>query len=533
MKVNNIDCEFTLSAETVDKCSEMVRGYLKSLGVQNGDIIRYAMSVEEILIKYTEIYDGEVPVRLFCGKKFLRNNIVLEIDGKSHNIYLKRNNESGVLGESILKNLGISPEYSYLNDANTYSFRIKKKELNPILKLFLVLIISFAVGFLGLLAPQNLLNTMCEYLLSPLHDTFLNILGCIAGPMIFLSVAWGIYGIGDAATLKQIGKKLMTGYIGTVYTVVVILGLLALPLFSPDFSGNIKGGDGLSAIFTMILGIIPKNIFSPFVDGNTLQIIFLAVVIGIAMLFLGKKTNAVAVAVEQINYIVQFLIEFVNGLVPYFIFIVIVKMVWSDSLSVFAKVAKLFAVYIPAVIVMMAGIILYTALKNRVNPFVLARKGLPTLLIALTTASSAAAFGTNVKICDEKYGLDNTVTSFGLPLGMVTFKPTTALSFTIIPLFFAETYGISISPTWLILLFFSAGILGLATPPIPGGALTAYTVLFTQLGIPAEALAIALACDTLIDFISTGGDQYLIPFALINQAKKLGLVDTDVLKSKK
>lgn len=82
-------------------------------------------------------------------------------------------------------------------------------------------------------------------------------------------------------------------------------------------------------------------------------------------------------------------------------------------------------------------------------------------------------------------------------------------------------------------MIFSAGILAIATPPIPGGAITAYTVLFSQLGIPAEAIAVALACDTILDFICTGGDQFMIPFAILNQANRLGLVNKDILKRKK
>ena len=72
----------------------------------------------------------------------------------------------------------------------------------------------------------------------------------------------------------------------------------------------------------MILNIFPANILSPFVEGNTLQIIFLAFVIGLSMIFLGQRTSAVAKAVEQINYIITFLMGTISTFVPYFVFIV-------------------------------------------------------------------------------------------------------------------------------------------------------------------------------------------------------------------
>ena len=62
--------------------------------------------------------------------------------------------------------------------------------------------------------------------------------------------------------------------------------------------------------------------------------------------------------------------------------------------------------------------------------------------------------------------------------------------------------------------------------------MTAYTVLFLQLGIPAEALAIALACDTFLDFVTTGGDQFLLPLPLLTEAGKLGMLDHGALRDK-
>ncbi len=521
-----------LVPETVDEFSGRIRSYLKEMKLSNRDIMRYAMSAEEILLK---LLDGEYAGRdisLQTGVRFFRPYFSLHIRGEAHNLFLKKKEERSLLGEQILRNLGLAPEYSYTDGENIYFFRVKRREVNPFVSLLIAIAAAVFCGAIGQLLPVSVRQALLTNGLSPLHETFLNVLGCIAGPMIFLSVAWGIYGIGDAATLKRIGKQMLGGYIGTVYVILLLIGGLCVPLFSFTFAAGGGSGSEVSAIVQMLLGVIPKNIFSPFVDGNTLQIIFLAVVIGIAMLFLGQKTDAVAKAVEQINYIVQFLIEFISKLVPYFIFVVLLQMIWLNDIKIFISVGRFFIVFIGAVLLMAIGVVAVTSLQNRINPFLLIKKGLPTLLIAITTASSAAAFGTNMNACQKRYGINNAIASFGIPLGMVTFKPTTAVGYLVISLFFSETFGVTVSAPWFLMLFFVAGILALATPPIPGGAMTAYTVLFAQLGIPAEALAIALACDTLVDFIDTGFDQFLLPFALLNQAKRLGLVDEKVLREK-
>lgn len=521
--------EMTLTPEAVDRCSEHVRAYLKSLGLPKRDVVRYAMSTEEILLKSLEAGQAGVPIRLSTGTRFFRSFVLLEIDGTPMNVYLDKEQAQTHFGTRILKNLGLSPEYSFSGGKNEYTFHLPKKKHSPIFSIIAALVLAFAVGFLGLLLPDAFRTGALDFFLTPLHNTFLNILGCIAGPMVFLSIAWGIYGIGDTATLKQVGKSVLFGYLKTVSLVVVFVTLLTMPLFSLTFAESSGSASAFSSILSMLLDIIPRNIFSPFVEGNTLQIIFLGIVIGISLLFLGRRTNAVAIAVEQINYLVQFLIEFISRLVPSFIFIVLVRMIWSDSLSSLSGVGKFFAVLFASVLAMALVLILITALRSRTHPLTLLRKGIPTLLIALSTASSAASFGTNMKACRKLYGIDETVASFGVPLGMVVFKPTTAVSYVTIALFFAEAYHVSVSPAWIILLIFCCIALALATPPIPGGAMTAYTVLFLQLGIPAEALAIALACDTFVDFVTTGGDQFLLPLPLLTEAGKLGMLDRDVL----
>lgn len=144
-------------------------------------------------------------------------------------------------------------------------------------------------------------------------------------------------------------------------------------------------------------------------------------------------------------------------------------------------------------------------------------------MIALTTASSAAAFNSNVKTCRDEYGIEPSVTAFGV----VTLKPTTSLNDLLVSVFFAEMYAVSILPSWIFLLLITCGVLALATPPIPGGGMTAYTALFVQLGIPTEA--IALEYDMLFDFVSAGFDQFSIPIELLNSALRLGLVNRKTL----
>ncbi len=532
MKQTTKYLEYTLSPAAVDAVSKEVYDYLKSAKVAERDCKKYALGAEEVLLKHLDSgYEGK-PLRISLGRRLFKQRITVETDGEALNVFVDTRAEKSLFENQILLNLGLSPEYNYSAGTNSYSFTASEKSANPFLKLIIAIAAALAAGFAGLLLPQSVSTFLLDGVLTPLHNTFLNVLGCIAGPMIFLSVAWGIYGIGDAATLKQVGKKLLIGYVAAIFIFSAMAAAGGLAVFRLDYARSSGAGGGMSTIFDMVLGIFPKNIFSPFVDGNTLQIIFLAITIGIALIFLGHKTTSVARAVEQINCVVQFLIEFISRLVPYFIFIVIIRMIWSGTAAVFLKVIRLFAVALAVDIIIVLAVLLLSSVRNGVGMGRLFKKGFPTFLIAFTTASSAASFGTNMEACRNKFGISETISSFGIPLGMVTFKPASVVEMAVMALFFAENYGLEISASWVVLLVFTAAVLSLATPPIPGGALASYAVLFLQLGIPEEALAVALACDTLFDFINTGINQFLLPFILLNESQKLGVVDNKKLKSR-
>ena len=103
--------------------------------------------------------------------------------------------------EFDLPQVNYEPEYSYDRGRNRVLFRLRRKPLNQLVVLAVVLASALAVGFAGLLLPDDMRNALLAGVVEPLYSKFFDLLRCIAGPMIFLSVAWGIYGIGDVETL--------------------------------------------------------------------------------------------------------------------------------------------------------------------------------------------------------------------------------------------------------------------------------------------------------------------------------------------
>ena len=112
------------------------------------------------------------------------------------------------------------------------------------------------------------------------------------------------------------------------------------------------------------------------------------------------------------------------------------------------------------------------------------------------------------------------------------FPPASALCFILICIHSANVYAVECSATWLVLVIFAGVILAIASPPIPGGTLTCYTILFAQLGIPESALVTALALDVLCDFVATGMNMFCLQMELVIQAKSTGTLNESVLHQK-
>ena len=525
------DASFVLSDQACDEIAARITEFCAAGKIERKEALRYRLSAEECLLYWLANGCEGKTVRLRMGSRMLAPFILLEAEGGPLDPYRGSAEDYGPYCGGVLSNLRLAPEYSYDGGCNRLLFRLHRKKPGQITLLAFVIVLAALVGSLGMaVLPAQVRETLQSGIVVPIYDTFFHILSCVAGPMIFLAVAWGIYGIGDAATLGRIGKRLMLRYLGMTF-LAAACGAVCFPLFGNSLTQTAGQGSQLAAITQLILGIFPATVIEPFATGNTLQIIFLAIVIGIALLFLGRKTSAVARAVEQVNYLVQFLMELISRLVPFVIFLVIVNLIWSGDLAILSSIWQLLLIFLGAAAVTAAAFLLSVSIRYKVRPLTLLRKNSGTFLIALATASSAAAFSSNMSTCEKKLGVESSLCSFGIPLGMVIHKPFTAIYNLLLIFYFASRYGVACSATWIILAVVVSAIVAVATPPIPGGGAVAYAILFAQMGIPAEAMAVALTIDMLTDFAITAFEMFTIPFSLIHTAGRLGMIDPDTLRT--
>ena len=523
---------YSLSPETVDIISDDVGSFLKELKTPRKIVIESRLTVEEILLGFMDEFGDEKEVTYVKNNLFGKPSLTLSVNGKQFNPLEKEDDdEFGNWSSALINNADYTPSYSFNKGVNAITMRFSKKEMNPIFKLLIAIAAAFLVSMLALVLPAQAISYIEENVLDLFYNAFLGLMATIEIPLVFLSVACGIIGIGDSTVFGRIGRKLILRFVGIILVLTTVAGMVFSILFT-SFSEVSEGKISLKVGLNLLLDLIPKNLIEPITSGNTMQIVVMAIVIGIALVMLGSKSKIISDALNEGNRIIVYIARIISKLLPVFIFIVLLDMIWNDNMRIFIDMWKPVAAFVAVLIVLFGIIALWVSFKEKVNVVLLLRKMLPTFLIGFGTASSIAANGESAECMHKKLGINQRFVEFGQPTGGVVFMPSTAINFMVCAIYMAAYYEVNVSLLWFVFAIIICSFVAIATPPVPGGAIAAYTVIFSQLGIPSEAVAIVVAMDIIFDLVATAFDGAFLQLELVRQADENNMLDFEVLRNK-
>ena len=227
----------------------------------------------------------------------------------------------------------------------------------------------------------------------------------------------------------------------------------------------------------------------------------------------------------------QHIVTSVSALVPVFIFAVLLRQFWSGEAADLLRVWKPVTLALMAMFAVSLALWLTSAMRLKCTPGKLLKKVWPPFFIAFSTASSMAAMTLSMETCEKKLGAKGSMVSFAFPLGSVIYMPGAIVNFAVFACSFAEIYQIEVSLPWIITVIVIVSLLTIAMPPIPGAGVLVYTVLFSSLGIPASAMALAATAELVIEFFATGVNVALLILQIACEAERFGELDRGVLTS--
>ncbi len=524
--ISNRSEKFNLSEQTIDEVSEICVQTLSETGADKKDIIRIRLSLEEILGVWLVSMRGAL-VHMDCGQKFGQPFMKISVDGPAVDVW--EDDEALILSSHMLSQAGLSFKYAYKNGKNCLTCNPRKKSsIGQMTLLICAVILAVVLGAGARLFPE--IQTAALAVTQPLFDMILGAIRAVSSPIVFLAVCCGIVSIGDLTVVGKIGTKLISRMVAVTFVLGGGMALVSCLLFpiTAEAGGEVSGN--FSKIYQMVLEIVPSDIVSPFIDGNALQLVFMGICVGAALLILGERVSAVQDTLLQVNEVVQFLMRALGKAIPFFVFLSLFNLMLSDFGSGLSSLVKVFAITIPGLFMLVLLYVLAAAVRLKVSPIMLIKKLLPTYMIALTTASSAAALSTNLETCVKELGIPKKIADFAIPLGQVLYKPGFVVELSVMLLSMAEYYSVPITPQLLIMSIIVVGFLSMAVPPIPGGAISVFTILFTQFGIPSGAVALAVAVNAVLDFFVTAANLTCLQVQVAFEVYGVGMLNEKKLK---
>lgn len=520
---------YILSETTLDEIVLLTQEYAEKSKIDKASASRYGFLIDNALDFWMQHGASGKTVAVTMKHRHFTPTVFIEMEGEKLDPYSIKASDFGNNGKDIIVLSGQVPEFDYCSGINIVSLKLTR-ERNTILRIGIVCIAALIAGIFGnLFLTYSTREMLLTSIITPIVDMFFNLLRCIAGPMVFLSVIWGICGIGDSRLFGKVGKKVLI-YSFKVTALGALVGALSFFILGNGFAVSSDADGNINSLFEMILDIVPSSVVDPFSTGNTLQIIFLAIAVGFALIIMGNRVNKLVSAVDQLNITIKYIMEIISKLVPCVVFLLLINIIWTRTFDLIYSMWEFFAALIGAFSAISIIVCAITAVKHKTGFFTVAKKNISSFIIALTTAASAAAFSSNMKAAKERFGIDDDLSEFSIPLGMIVHNPIAACYNIILVIYFASVYGVSCSVGWLMIGVVMATVVAISTPPIPGGAAASYALLFTQMGIPNDALAIVLVLDVVTDFVVTAFECYVLPISLVNIAKSLDRLNDDVLR---
>ena len=200
-------------------------------------------------------------------------------------------------------------------------------------------------------------------------------------------------------------------------------------------------------------------------------------------------------------------------------------MIWTNGIGVFFRLWKPLAVYLLSILVLFVWRLSWTCFRLRLPPAGLLGRLWKSILIGLTTASSAAAFGAMIEINEKKLGIPPKLSRFGTSLSNQLVSELHSSILVVILYYLAEQCSVPVSFGWFLTAWLMCSVLGITVPPVSGGMLAVTGVILNQLNIPLGGLAAASLLSIILDFFGTGVKVGISHLDIIEDADYLRMWD--------
>jgi Na+/H+-dicarboxylate symporter len=343
---------------------------------------------------------------------------------------------------------------------------------------------------------------------------FIDLLKMVLIPLVFTSIAVGVANLRAHRQMHRVWVTTL-GFFVVSMSIAIILGLGAANIFRPGeglqlemFRDAMQGFEAkqlpLPEFIAQFLHGLFVNPVTALAQGNVLAVVVFALILGIALVIGGERYSATLKVLSELLDLSLMIVNWIMRLAPLGIMALLIKLVATQEAALLATLAKFIVVIIGTTLfhgVVMLPLLLY--LVTGVTPWRFFLDAKEALITALATSSSSATLPISLRCAEQNLHVKRDIASFVIPLGATVNMDGTALYEAAAALFIANLVGIELTGMQQLIVFFTAMIAAMGAPGIPSAGMVTMVMVLQSVGLPAEAIAILLPIDRLLDSVRT------------------------------
>ncbi len=393
----------------------------------------------------------------------------------------------------------------------------------PKLQLHTKILIGLLLGVVfGILANTFGFSDFVTQYIKPVGTIFIRLISMIVVPLVFASLLVGTASLNDIRKLGRIGGKTIAYYLCTT-AIAISIGLVLANTFKPGVGLSKETQEQLTqstqtqadakieaalkkpSVTDILLNLVPTNPIKAANEGNMLQIIFFALIVGVALTLIdNERARPVIAFCEGVSDVMIQIVHIIMKIAPYGVFALIAAIIGNFGLGILLTLFKYS-------LVVAGGLVLHMVVtyplaikifsKVKIRTFF---KGIQDAqVIAFSSSSSAATLPVTIECVEENLGVSNEVSSFVLPLGATINMDGTALYQGVAAVFIAQVYGMDLTLSQQLMIVLTATLASIGTAAAPGLGMITLAMVLTTIRIPLEGIALILGVDRILDMCRT------------------------------
>ena len=507
-----------LTYQNIAEVSEQLKNELLALKLSAKEINNTLLLLEEVFVRMHD-HDALQDIRVMLRRRVGDVQVILSAEGSEFDPISELKDWSAG-SEDYYRTLiirGNRENLTFVRKGGKNNVIIKAHSTGSrfLLASFFALVAGTLTGVvMNAFLPYAALQFIDYHVLDTLKTLFLNALGALVVPAVFCSIVTSINSLSSLSDAGRISVRVMFIYMGTTLLAILIsIGLghiffghdmegRALTLIGPENVGVLTRPD----IKQILTGIVPVNVIAPIVSADILQVMYLAVISGIALGSLGDKVAILNNMMEALNLFFQKLVSLIAALVPLITFISTVSMIITIGMGVFPV---LFRLIIAEVIGCLLMLLIYAVL-------IVILTGLPSLpflhkIRSYARTSFFAVNGSNVlpqtvSFCNKKLGVRSDLASFTASLGATVNMDGSCVHLVLCCMMLARMYGLTMDSDFYFTIIIAVFIISMGGSAVQNSSIISLSSLVVMLGITPSALGMLLGIDQFQDMFRTGSN---------------------------